>query len=156
MYVQVKEELAACPSGCKHKPDEQDCRKFMWTVLHKGEFECTMWQDSQLIVTYGNFFSGTRAGYLARGAPGEKESFHTWAPESVWHYNVEGRSATDSADQGRKKMTIAERRTKRAGPKGIAFVFDIAFTNGAIIQRMLQPASIKRAELDKKFTKSSR
>mmetsp|Transcript_32864 Transcript_32864/g.68899 ORF Transcript_32864/g.68899 Transcript_32864/m.68899 type:complete len:217 (+) Transcript_32864:283-933(+) len=63
-------------------------------------------------------------------------------------YNIEGRSATDSADQVRKKLSVAERRTERAGPKGIAFVFDVAFTNGSILQRMLQPEGMKRSKLD--------
>jgi len=151
---QVKEDLKECSPKCTHKPQEQGCRKFMWTAsVHKDEWETTLWQDSQLIISFGNFFSSTRAGLLARGASGEEESFHTWCPEPIWHYNIEGRSATDSADQARKKLTLAERRNVRAGPKGISFVLDIAFTNGAVLQRMLQPATMPRAQLDKKYTK---
>lgn len=36
-----------------------------------------------------------------------------WAPESIFHYNVEGRSATDTSDQGRRKLAMAERRIER-------------------------------------------
>lgn len=90
---------------------------------------------------------------LTRGSTGSKDSFSLWAPENTWHYNIEGRSATDSADQARRKLSIAERRTKRAGPKGIAFVFDLAFSNGSAMQRMMQPAALKRSTLDQKFTK---
>lgn len=50
---------------------------------------------------------------------------------------------TDSGDQARRKMAMSERRIERAGQKGMAFVFDIAFSNGAIMQRMLQPADTK-------------
>ncbi|KAL1528350.1 hypothetical protein AB1Y20_009704 [Prymnesium parvum] len=146
---QVRADLDSCSTRCTHKPDERDCRKFMWTVVHKDEFETTLWQDSQLIISYGNFFSGIRAGLmLHRGAAGDKESYAVWVPESIFHYNIEGRSATDSADQVRKKLSVAERRTERAGPKGIAFVFDVAFTNGSILQRMLQPEGMKRSKLD--------
>lgn len=127
-----------CPSKCSHLPDARGCCRFMWTVLHKGEFELSLWQDSKLILSYGNFFSGVRAGELSRGTKHSKHSFAVWAPESIWHYNVEGRSATDTADQTRRKLAMAERRIERAGQKGICFVFDIAFSNGSVIQRMLQ------------------
>ena len=76
-----------------------------------------------------------------------------WVPESIWHYNVEGRSATDGGDQLRRKMAMAERRTVRAGHKGIAFVFDIAFSNGAVTWRFLQPRTTPRSKLDREFTK---
>lgn len=99
-------------------------------------------------------FSGARAGLLARGAKKRKESHNVWVPESIWHYNVEGRSATDGSDQLRKKLCMAERRIQRAGHKGICFVFNIAFTNGAVLHRFLQPASMKRSELDNLFNKS--
>ena len=46
--------------------------------------------------------------------------------EGIWHYNIEGRSATDGADQQRKKLNLAERRIVRAGPKGILCALDIA------------------------------
>ena len=61
-------ELLSCPSGCDHTPGSDDCRKWMWTVVHKGDFELCLWQDSQLIISYGNFFSATRCGLLGRGA----------------------------------------------------------------------------------------
>eukprot|EP00967_Tisochrysis_lutea_P133802 scaffold235436_cov35-Tisochrysis_lutea.AAC.2 len=91
--------------------------RFVWTVLHKGEFELCLWQDSQLILSYGNFCSSTRCGLLARGSPGSKKSYSVWAPESVWHYNVQGRSATDGHDQQRKKLSLASRRVVRMGTK---------------------------------------
>ena len=57
----------------------------------KGEAEIAMWQDSQLIVSYNNAFSSERCGLLSRGAHGDKDSFSVYAPEAIWHYNVEGR-----------------------------------------------------------------
>lgn len=150
---QVKKDLGHCPSKCSHKPDSAGCRKYLWTAVHRPPFELSLWMDSKLILCYGNFFSCSRAGLLTRGSTGSRDSYSLWAPENTWHYNIEGRSATDSADQARKKLSLAERRIQRAGHKGIAFVFDIAFSNGAAMQRMLQPQSMSRAQLDNKFTK---
>lgn len=153
-YIQqVAADLGACPSKCTHMPHENECRKFMWTVLHKPPFELCLWQDTKLILSFGNFFSGNRAGLLARGAKKRKESHNIWVPESIWHYNVEGRSATDGSDQLRKKLCVAERRVQRAGHKGICFVFDIAFTNGSLMQRFMQPTSMRRTSLDQYYTK---
>lgn len=90
---------------------------------------------------------------LARGAHGDKESFNVWAPEGTWHYNIEGRSATDSNDQARKKLNLAERRILRAGPKSILTGIDIGFVNGWTMKRMLQPASMDRKNLDRLYTK---
>lgn len=142
-----------CPSSCNHKPDAAGCTKYMWTVMNKPPFELNVWQDSKLIISYGNFFSSSRAGVLSRGNSGSKSSYSVWTPESIFHYNIEGRSATDSADQARRKLAMAERRIERAGQKGMAFVFDIAFSNGAIIQRMLQPQDTKMHTLETKYTK---
>mmetsp|Transcript_13183 Transcript_13183/g.19851 ORF Transcript_13183/g.19851 Transcript_13183/m.19851 type:complete len:274 (-) Transcript_13183:7-828(-) len=153
LITQVAADLGACPDKCSHKPGAAGCRKFAWTVVHKPPFELVMWQDSQLILGYGNFFSSTRAGTLSRGGHGDAESCSVWAPEGIFHYNIEGRSATDSADQSRRKLAMSERRIERAGHKGISFVLDILFTNGASLQRMLQPDSTPRATLDKKYTK---
>ena len=50
-------------------------------------------------------------------------------------------------------MAMAERRIVRAGHKGISFVFDIAFSNGAVTWRFLQPASTSRSKLDTNYTK---
>lgn len=147
-------DLSDCPQKCTHKPDEDDCRKFRWTCVHKPPFELNLWQDSRTILSYGNFFSSSRAGCLSRGSHGDKESYSVWVPESIWHYNIKGRSATDSADQARKKLAIAERRTERAGQKGMAFVvFDVVMTNAAAMHRMLQPAAMSTTELENKFTK---
>lgn len=162
-------KLSGKPRGndaCTHDPDIDTCRKACYTILHKlvagsgggaehASWELSCWQDSKLIVTYTNFFSSARCGLLARGGRKARESYNVWAPEPVWHYNVQGRSATDGADQLRKKMCIAERRTVRAGVKGINFVFDIAFTNAAIMWQFVHRETVSRAQLEKKFTKVS-
>ena len=118
--AEVATASADCPAGCTHKDDAKECRKFMWTVSHKDGFDITLWQDSQLIIAYGIFSSGTRAGLLARGAHGDKESFRVWVPESIQHYNIEGRSATDGGDQLRRKLATAERRIDAQGIKVLA------------------------------------
>jgi hypothetical protein len=125
----------------------------MWTIVNKDGFELALWQDSKLIGSYGNFFSGIRAGELARGAHAQKESYEVWVPESPHHFNIEGRSATDASDQDRKKLTMAERRITRAGHKGIAFVFDVAFSNGHAMWLELAPAGISASKRSKEYTK---
>ena len=146
--AEVKSDLSDCPRACTHK-EESDCRKFMWTIVNKDGFELALWQDSKLIGSYCNFFSGIRAGELARGAHAQKKSYEVWVPESPHHFNIEGRSATDASDQDRKKLTMAERRITRAGHKGIAFVFDVAFSNGHAMWLELAPAGISAAKRSK-------
>ena len=150
---------------CTHGPEELECRKFTFTALHKfsnsptapgaqgAQWELNVWQDAKMITSYGNFFSAARAGLLTRGSHGSRHSYQVWAPEAIWHYNVQGRSATDGSDQLRKKMCIAERRILRAGNKGISFVFDIAFTNAAIMWQFLQPEDMPRWKRDNHFNK---
>ena len=99
--AQLRKDLE-CDAGCNHKEDNAECRKYMWTVLNKDGFELCLWQDSKLIVSYGNFFSASRCGELSRGSHGSKDSYYVWVPESIWHYNIEGRSATDGGDQVRR------------------------------------------------------
>lgn len=149
----VQSELKSCPRQCRHRRQDAECRKYMWTVVHRPPFELSMWQDSKLILCYGNFFSCNRVGLLSRGVKKHKESNNIWAPENVFHYNIEGRSATDSSDQSRRKMAMAERRITRAGHKGMSFVLDLAFTNAAAMQRDLQPQNMSRQQLDTHFTK---
>ena len=152
-YIAQARKDLACEGGCNHSPENDACRKHMWTVLNKDGFELCLWQDSKTIVSYGNFFSASRCGELARGSHGAKDSYHVWVPESIWHYNIEGRSATDAGDQLRRKLAMAERRITRAGHKGISFVFDIAFSNGAVTWRFLQPSTTPRRVLDQEYTK---
>lgn len=162
-------ELGSCPDKCTHDDEAQDCRRFTFTALHKkastsstesaqteaacADWELCCWQDSQLLISFGNFFSTTRCGLLSRGSHGSKYSYSVWAPEAIWHYNIQGRSATDGADQLRKKMCLAERRIVRAGVKGMTFVFDLAFTNAAIMWQFLNRTQVSRSVLEKKFTK---
>lgn len=133
------------------------CHKLSETPDLQGaagaSWELSLWQDFQLIVSVSNFFSGTRCGELTRGSHGAKESYAVWVPESIWHYNVQGRSATDGADQLRKKLNLAERRIVRAGHKGITFVFDLAFTNAAIMWQWLHRDLASRSVLEQKFNK---
>ena len=90
---------------------------------------------------------------LTRGTKGLSHSYGVWAPENIWHYNVQGRSATDGADQLRKKLSLAERRIQRIGNKCISFVFDVAFTNASIMWLFVQPPTTLRAKLEREFTK---
>lgn len=165
-YLQeLEDSMKQCPPDCSHAPNAKGCMKFTYTMCHKestnpdaagaagSAWELSCWMDSQLIVSYGNFSSGSRCGELGRGSHSAKESYSVWAPESVWHYNVQGRSATDGADQLRKKMNLSERRIVRAGHKGTTFAFDLAFTNATIIWEWLRRETATRTQLDKDFNK---
>ena len=128
--------------ACTHGQGAVDCNKFCYTVVNKGEWELEVWQDSKIIVCLTNFFSTERAGTLARGAHGSSISYSVWAPEGIWYYNVEGRSPTDGNDQERKKLSLAERRILRYGPKSGLFAVDLAFVNGSIMEDWLAPANL--------------
>ena len=105
--------------GCTHGPDAEDCNKFCFTCVHKGEWELAAWQDSKLIVGLSDFFSGSRAGLLARGSHKSKYSYQVWAPEGIWYYNIEGRSPSDGNDQERKKLCIAETSATQEEPDAV-------------------------------------
>ena len=110
-------------------------------MLHKGEHELVLFQDSRLIIMYGNFFSSTRCGLIGRGSHWSPTSHQVYAPEALHHYGRDGRSATDGDDQQQKKLAMAERRCQRAGTKGILWGLDRAFTNGHIVEKLLAPES---------------
>ena len=135
--------------GCSHGPDNTDCNKFRFVVVHKGEWELEVWQDSKMIVCLTNFFSAGRAGMLARGSHRSKISYKVWAPEGIWYYNIEGRSPTDGNDQQRKKLNLASRRVMRYGMKEMLFGLDLALTNGSIMEEQLGlAASLPAKEQD--------
>lgn len=90
---------------------------------------------------------------ISRGSSSSKHSYAVWAPEAIWHYNLQGRSATDVSDQLRRKMCLAERRIVRAGTKGVAFVFDLAFTNASIMWRFVHRDLVTWGKLDRDFSK---
>lgn len=152
--------------NCDLRLDAPNCRKFSFTALHKAApdpsqkgaagavWELSMWQDSQLIVSMSNFFSTSRCGVISRGSSKSANSYSVWVPEAIWHYNLLGRSATDGCDQLRKKMCLAERKIQRVGVKGICFVFDIAFTNAAIMWNFLNRNTVSsRAKLERDYSK---
>ena len=173
LIERICKELGKCTAGededggaggggkrqkCSHGPDVASCMKYCWTVVHKGEYELRIWQDAQPILSYGNFFSTSRCGEVNRGAHGAKESYAVWAPESIWHYNLQGRSGTDGHDQQRKKLAMASgRRVVRAGVKGILFALDLALTNGWTMWQFLgEKGGISRTKLDHERTKARR
>lgn len=174
-YLAELEKNLTCPDqmvdgkevACNHDPDAKGCNKFVFTALHKknsnaqkggaagADWELACWVDGQLIVSLSNFFSTSRCGTLTRGGSNVAESYSVWAPESIWHYNLQGRSATDGCDQLRKRMSVAERRTLRIGVKGIFFVFDLAFTNAAIMWHFVHCRDFSRGKLNRDFNKVS-
>ena len=82
-----------------------------------------------------------------------------WAPEGLFHYSRDGRSATDGDDQQQncqKKMAMAERRICRNGTKGILWGVDRAFTNGHIMERFLAPEDTSAHLLADRYTKVRR
>ena len=77
-----------------------------------------------------------------------------WVPEGIFHYNIEGRSATDGDDQQAKKLDVSERRTQRVGVKGIMFGVNRCLTNASIMKRFVQPRTMKRSKLDNEHNKA--
>lgn len=138
-----QEAAKAKKKRCTHGPDEPNCNKYNWTVVNKGENELVLFQDSKLILHFSNFFSSERCGYISRGSKFMTSSHKVYAPEGLWHYGAEGRSATDGDDQQQKKVAMAERRVVRNGTKGILWGLDRAFTNGSIMETFVAPADTR-------------
>lgn len=149
----ANEQLSRKKAKCSHGPNDKDCSKYCWTVLHKGEYELVLFQDSRLIIMYGNVFSSTRCGLIGRGSHWSPMSHQVYAPEALTHYGRDGRSATDGNDQQHKKLNMSERRCQRAGTKGILWGLDRAMTNGHIMERYLAPASTPPHKMMTRYTK---
>ena len=136
-FIEQLKHKMACPSGCKHRADDQHCRRWCWTVLHKGEWELQIWSDGKaLVIALSDCTSATRVVQVGRSV--EHTCVLADAIEGVGLYGIFGRSCTDGGDQHRKKISLAARRQKRQGPKGALFDAEIGFVNGAIIMKHLR------------------
>ena len=141
-----------CPSG-RDRPSRARPAASGSSVCPSSDF----WASSQVCRPFEPCFpSASNAAYCCSCAPACRDPGpcrSVWAFESIQHYNIEGRSPTDGNDQLRKKLQLSERRTQRAGRKGMDFCFDLVFNNAHIMRRDKQPRSMPRRKLDLLFTK---
>lgn len=114
---------------------------------------CTVdWLEGQLLS--GDKLLGFRSCYCFETDPLEDKEDATDRERRFFYY----RTVAFKLGGGGRRVDLplcvmAERRIERVGQKGIAFVFDVAFTNGAAMQRMLQPDSIDIYNLESQYRK---
>lgn len=128
-------QVGWCSKDCDHAPDSQSCKRWRWTVLHKGEWELQILADGKnsLVILLTDCTSATRT--MAIGRTVNKKQVSVQAPEGIAIYSNRARSGTDGGDQHRKALGLATRRQLRQGPKGALFDAEVAFVNGAILAR---------------------
>ena len=63
-------------------------------------------------------------------------------PEGIGLYNLIGRSATDGGDQERKRLSLANRRQLRSGPKGALLDAEIAMVNATVVAEDLRSHAV--------------
>ena len=135
--IECLKKRMACPDGCKHGIHDQHCRRWCWTVVHKGEWELQIWNDGKaLVIALSDCTSATRSVQVGRSV--QRKCVLANATEGVGVYSIFGRSCTDGGDQHRKKISLAARRQLRQGPKGALFDAEIGMVNGAIIMKHLR------------------
>lgn len=130
-----------CPAGCTHDLTASRCKRWSWTVLHKGELELQVWCDvNAVVVLLTHCTSATRLVPLTRQV--RETTYVALAPEGIGFYNFFGRNCTDGGDQQRRRLSLAARRQERQGPKGALFDFEIAMVNGMVIAEALRGAEV--------------
>lgn len=138
-YIASLINRMACPRKCVHACNDESpqCSRWRWVVLHKGPWELTIWFDrAKPTITLSDCTSATRMVWLARTVG--KRIQWVLCPEAPGLYNLFGRSATDTGDQHRKRLSLAVRRQQRQGPKGALFDAELALVDCCVIWRRLQ------------------
>lgn len=136
-YLAMLKKQMCCRKKCTHDTSSAGCKRFSWTVLHKGEWELQIWSDGEsLVIALTSCASGTRLIELTRTI--QSECRLALCPEGIGLYNQFGRGPTDGGDQHRKRLSLASRRRLRQGPKGALFDGEIGFVNGTLAARHLR------------------
>jgi hypothetical protein len=126
-----------CSRGCSHGVDAASCKRWCWTVLHKGDWELQLWCDGEaLVAAMTDCTSAMRTIVVGRTVA--KKCVLVHVQEGIGMYSTFARSATDSGDQQRKRLQLASRRQTRQGPKGALFDAEIGFVNGSIMAKHLR------------------
>jgi len=121
-----------CKQGCKHEQGSNTCKRWCWTVLHKGQWELELWCDgTELVIFLSDCTSATRLMTLSRSVGSQIRQ--PLCPSGIAQYNIFGRSPTDLGDQQRQRLSLSVRRRLRQGTKGALFDAEIGFVDGRVI-----------------------
>lgn len=139
--AQAKAKLR-CPKGCQHTAASSSCCRGRWAVMHKGTWELCLWCTGSggILAIMSNVTSSTRLYDVALTCSKQIVQFRQ--PEPMAFYQFFGRGGTDGGDQERKRLSIANRRQKRVGPKGALFDFEIGCVDGKIVAEELRSKSL--------------
>lgn len=140
-YLAALKRQMVCPKKCTHEASMGHCKRWAWTVLHKGHWELEIWSDgASLVLGLSSCTSATRCVELARTV--RRETRLPLCPMGIGLYNLFGRGPTDGGDSQRKRLSLACRRRQRQGPKGALFDGEIGFVNGAILASELRSGHV--------------
>ena len=130
-YLSMLKKSMTCPKGCKHTTASTACKRWSWTVLHKGDWELEIWSDgAALVVALSSCTSATQCIRLGRSVG--RSMRLAVCPMGIGMYNIFGRGPTDGGDQHRQRLSLATRRRTRQGPKAALFDAELGFVNGMI------------------------
>ena len=130
-----------CSKACKHELDSSTCKRWCWTVLHKGDWELELWSDgAELVIGLSSCTSATRLVQLGRSVG--RQTRLALCPLGIGMYNIFGRGPTDGGDQHRRRLSLAIRRRPRQGTKGALFDAEIGFVDGTIVAERLRSTSV--------------
>lgn len=136
-YLEAMKKQLICPKSCTHDSRSAGCKRWQWTVLHKGDWELQVWGDGgSLVIALTTATSATRSAALCRTVA--NKMYLAQCPEGIALYNLFGRGPTDGGDSLRKRLSLAVRRRERQGPKGALFDAELGFVNGKAIAELLR------------------
>ena len=139
--IALLKKSMTCSKSCTHSQSSSACKRWCWTVLHKGQWELELWCDgSELVIFLSNCTSATRMMTLSRSVG--RQIRQPLCPGGIAQYNIYGRGPTDTGDQQRRRLSLSNRRRLRQGTKGALFDGEIGFVNGNIIAERLRARSV--------------
>ena len=140
-YIASLKKAMTCTKACTHAHGSNTCKRWSWTVLHKGQWELELWCDgTELVIFLSNCTSATRMLTLSRSVGSQTRQ--PLCPGGIAQYNIYGRGPTDTGDGQRRKLALGVRRRQRQGPKGALFDAEIGFVNGRIVAERLRAARV--------------
>ena len=140
-FIASLKRTMTCPKTCKHVQGSNTCKRWCWTVLHKGQWELELWSDgAELVILLSNCTSAPHMMSLSRSVG--RQTRQPMCPGGIAQYNIFGRGPTDTGDQHRRRLSLSVRRRLRQGTKGALFDGEIGFVNGRILAERLRSTPI--------------
>ena len=140
-FIASLKKSMTCPKACKHSLGSNACKRWCWTVLHKGQWELELWCDgTELVILLSNCTSATRMMTLSRSVG--RQTRQPLCPGGVAQYNIFGRGPTDTGDQHRRRLSLSNRRRLRQGTKGALFDAEIGFVNCRVVAERLRATHV--------------